>query len=296
MSVVFSQWLLPLALASMMLIMGLSLKPEHFAKLLHSPLHVVLGLALQWLLLPLLAVAWISWLALPPSLALGLVLLAACPGGATSNIISHLSGGDGALSVTLTGIVSLLAPITIPLSVAAQLALLDQSDVAIQLSWWHTAGQLLLITALPLVLGMWLTHRWSMRVNRHLIALNRGALLLFMLLVLAMTLANMARLPELWSQTTLACLGLCISAMLLTRILCHPCSATTRTTLMIEVGIQNAGTAMVLALTLLQRPELALVALFYGILMNAPALLMIARQQWQQASYTHVSTGTEKGF
>ncbi|ASP38977.1 Na(+)-dependent transporter [Bacterioplanes sanyensis] len=296
MHTVISQWILPLALASMMLVMGLSLTLGHFRQVLQRPKEVLLGLSLQWLLLPVLAVAWISWLQLPVALATGLVLLAACPGGATSNIISHLSGGDGALSVTLTAVVSVLAPLLIPLSVNAQLALLDSPQLTMSLPWLQTALPLLLITAVPLMIGMIIAHRWPVWVQRRQESLNRLAFFAFMTLVVWMTITNLERLPQLWSATTLACLGLCVSAMLITRLLSHPCQRATRQTLMVEVGIQNAGTAMVIAASILGQPELALVALFYGILMNGPALLLMLRQQWRQGSYNQHSTWTEKRY
>ncbi len=296
MQAMISQWMLPVALAGMMLVMGLSLTPAHFRQVLQRPGEVAMGLALQWLLLPMLAVGWILWLQLPPMLATGLVILAACPGGATSNIISHLSGGDGALSVTLTAVVSVLAPLLIPLSINLQLSLLQAEPLVLQLPWLKTALPLLLITAVPLLLGMLLAYWQPNWVQRWREALNRLAFALFMALVVWMTAVNLERLPQLWSATALACLGLCASAMLLTRLLTQPWPRRTRQTLMVEVGIQNAGTAMVIAASILGQPQLALVALFYGILMNGPALLLIARQQWQQARYTNGSTWSEKRF
>lgn len=279
-----TQIVLPLALAMMMLVMGLSLRPAHFVAVAREPKLILLGLALQLLLLPALAFLLVLVLSLPATLAIGLVILAACPGGATSNVISHLSGGDASLSVTLTALITILAPLTLPLWVNTQLQWLNLDQLDLYLPWLPTLMPLLLVTVLPLLLGMALAASFPLRVSPALPWLNRLSLLLFMALVIAMAVANSERLPQLWSQATLACLGLCLLAMMSTALIGRLLQLGERRsiTLMVEVGIQNAGTAMLISATILQRPDLALVALFYGILMNLPALLLIGRRMLRQ--------------
>lgn len=285
---VLSQVVLPLALAVMMLVMGLSLRLEHFRRILQQPGLIALGLALQWFLLPLVAVLLIAVLNLAVEVALGLIILAACPGGATSNVISHLSGGDAALSVTLTAIVSLLAPLTLPLWISLMTDVLAMPSLSVALSFKAAALPLLLVTVIPLLTGMMLAARFRDWTERHAPLLNRLSFLLFFALVVALAWVNANRLPELWSTVTLACLGLCLMVMTLSAFLTQAVFSNRRysRTLAIEAGIQNAGTAMLISVTLLQRPELALVALFYGILMNIPALLLIFYSQLRQPVYT----------
>lgn len=287
---VLSQVVLPLALAVMMLVMGLSLRLEHFRRILQQPRLIALGLALQWLLLPLIAVLLIAALALPVEVALGLMILAACPGGATSNVISHLSGGDAALSVTLTAVVSLLAPLTLPLWISLMTDVLAMPSLSVALSFKAAALPLLLVTVIPLLTGMLLAARFRDWAQRHAPWLNRLSFLLFFMLVIALTWVNAERLPQLWSTVTVACLGLCLIVMTLSALLTQTLFAEPRyaRTLAIEAGIQNAGTAIMVSVTLLQRPELAVVALFYGILMNLPALLLIFQSQLQGPVYTDV--------
>lgn len=285
---VLSQIVLPLALAVMMLVMGLSLRLEHFRRILQQPGLIALGLALQWFLLPLVAVLLIAVLNLAVEVALGLIILAACPGGATSNVISHLSGGDAALSVTLTAIVSLLAPLTLPLWISLMTDVLAMPSLSVALSFKAAALPLLLVTVIPLLTGMVLAARFRIWTERHAPLLNRLSFLLFFALVVALAWVNANRLPELWSTVTLACLGLCLMVMTLSAFLTQAVFSNRRysRTLAIEAGIQNAGTAMLISVTLLQRPELALVALFYGILMNIPALFLIFYSQLRQPVYT----------
>ncbi|MCA6061804.1 bile acid:sodium symporter family protein [Thalassolituus sp. ST750PaO-4] len=288
-----TQVALPLALAMMMLVMGLSLRPMHFIAVAREPKLILLGLALQLLLLPALALMLVMMLSLPATLAIGLIILAACPGGATSNIISHLSGGDASLSVTLTALITLLAPLTLPLWVNTQLHWLSLDQLELYLPWLPTLMPLLLVTVVPLLLGMVLAARYPQPVLRALPWFNRLSLLLFIILVIAMAVANSERLPQLWSQATLVCLGLCVLAMAATALISRLLRLSERhtLTLMIEVGIQNAGTAMLISATILQRPDLALVALFYGILMNIPALLLIGRRVLRQPASVVMPAG-----
>ncbi len=288
-----TQVALPLALAMMMLVMGLSLRPVHFIAVAREPKLILLGLALQLLLLPALALMLVMMLSLPATLAIGLIILAACPGGATSNIISHLSGGDASLSVTLTALITLLAPLTLPLWVNTQLHWLSLDQLELYLPWLPTLMPLLLVTVVPLLLGMVLAARYPQPVLRALPWFNRLSLLLFIILVIAMAVANSERLPQLWSQATLVCLGLCVLAMAATALISRLLHLSERhtLTLMIEVGIQNAGTAMLISATILQRPDLALVALFYGILMNIPALLLIGRRVLRQPASVVMPAG-----
>jgi len=290
---VLTQVALPLALAMMMLVMGLSLRPVHFIAVAREPKLILLGLALQLLLLPALALMLVMMLSLPATLAIGLIILAACPGGATSNIISHLSGGDASLSVTLTALITLLAPLTLPLWVNTQLHWLSLDQLELYLPWLPTLMPLLLVTVVPLLLGMVLAARYPQPVLRALPWFNRLSLLLFIILVIAMAVANSERLPQLWSQATLVCLGLCVLAMAATALISRLLRLSERhtLTLMIEVGIQNAGTAMLISATILQRPDLALVALFYGILMNIPALLLIGRRVLRQPASVVMPSG-----
>ncbi len=140
---------------------------------------------------------------------------------------------------------------------------------------------------------MALTARYPQPVLRALPWFNRLSLLLFIILVIAMAVANSERLPQLWSQATLVCLGLCVLAMAVTALISRLLRLSERhtLTLMIEVGIQNAGTAMLISATILQRPDLALVALFYGILMNIPALLLIGRRVLRQPASVVMPAG-----
>jgi BASS family bile acid:Na+ symporter len=272
----------------MMLSIGLSLSLADFKRIFIYPKPVFIGLILQLLALP--AIAWALIIGvqifteLHYSIAAGLIIIAACPSGATSNVISHLSGGNSALSVTLTAINSLIAPFVLPLSLTLQLGFLSATDNHIDLPILKTWLQLILVTLMPLILGMYLSYRFNKQTSIYqaLITKLSGALLI--VLIVFLVFSQWEQLIEQASLVIYLCLLLCSMSLLFSQLICKSLKfdASTRKTLAIEVCIQNAGTGMFIALVVLQQPELALLPLSYGILMNIPALLFIAHGQWQQ--------------
>ncbi|WP_426417692.1 bile acid:sodium symporter family protein [Aestuariirhabdus sp. LZHN29] len=270
--------LLPIALGWIMLCVGLTLSPADFRRVLSTPGQVVTGLILQLLGLPLLALAIVSLLGLSGTVAIGLWLLALAPGGATSNAISQLCGGDAALSITLTAISSLVVPVTLPLLLPLILIGAD-----LQLDYKTAVLQLLVVTVVPVVAGMGVRQIALARVRKLQPLLQRTAFLALLLTVVVIVLANQQVVAYLWSQAALAALLLCVSGMGLGYLVSTRWKnrRALAPTFAVEVGIQNAGTAIFVAAVILQRPELALTPLVYGILMNIPAFALIL---WQQRS------------
>lgn len=269
--------LLPLCLALMMLVVGSSLEPRHFKPLWHRPLATITGLLAQLFLLPILVWVLIVLFNLSGTLAVGLLLIAAAPGGATSNLFSHLARGDVALSVALTALMGLLAPFWMPWAVQLQLGWLGSSAV-FRLPLLQSIAQLLLVTALPLVLGM----LWR-QVARHWIVCHERQLKIFAMLVLllmigALLASNASALSAginpraAMLVIVLASLAL-LAGYLLARL--FRLNEQQARTLCFETGVQNAGIAMLVAFAQLQLPEAGMIALLYGLLMNIPALLAL---------------------
>ena len=217
-----SQWVLPVALALMMFAMGLALTLNDFRRIKIFPRPVILGILLQFLLLPTLAWGMILllglWIDIPQLLAFGILILAACPGGATSNVISHLAGGDGALSISMTAIVSVLMPFIIPISLAYQLSWIAEDPLGIHLPIMKTITQLVLVTALPVILAMCLRYYWPSWVLKIEPSFKKISGLLFLLLVLSLLAVQWPQLKLLGSTVLVLCivmsLSLCVVAML----------------------------------------------------------------------------------
>ncbi|GAX35319.1 bile acid:sodium symporter family protein [Nodularia sp. NIES-3585] len=145
---------LPLALFIIMLGMGLSLTLEDFQRVVIYPQAVVIGLVAQLIMLPIVGFGIASVFPLEPQLAVGVMILAACPGGATSNMMTFLAGGDVALSVTLTAISSLITVFTIPLVVNFSMQTFLGSGTTLQLPFLNTVLQIAVITLIPVSIGM----------------------------------------------------------------------------------------------------------------------------------------------
>jgi BASS family bile acid:Na+ symporter len=282
---ILTQLLLPIVLALMMLAMGLTLTLNDFRRIARYPKAALLGIVLQLLLLPL--IVWclilITQFFIPLSselsqlLFFGLLILAACPGGATSNVISYLAGGDVALSISMTALVSLLVPFVIPFSLAYQFSWLGDDVISLHLPFIKTVMQLLLVTAVPVILGMIVRHYWSSTIIKWEPAVGKVTGLIFICLILALIVVQWPKLQEMGAGVALFCLSLCIISMFITYVVTGVMgfSYKVKKTLAIEVGFQNAGTGMFIAAVLLDRPTLALVPLMYGLVMNLPAFMLI---------------------
>lgn len=292
MSQLLSQLILPLVLAFIMFAMGLGLKPSHFSAIVTAPKLPLLGLALQMLMLPLLALLIIAALQLQGATAAGLFLVSLCPGGATSNLFAYLANGKVALSIALTALSSLLVPVTLPLLFGLYLSQTGDASVHLQLPIATTIKQLFAVTLVPVLVAMTLRHWAPTLVTRLEPWCKRLGTSLMLLLVLALMVTNWSLLQA--PIKAVAVLLLCGVSLLLawfigTRL--SQDSAVGRT-LAVEVGIQNAGTALLVAISLMQQPALAVVPLIYGILMNLPGFGFVAWVRYrdrQSAALTAMS-------
>lgn len=291
-SQLLTQVILPISLALMMLSLGLSLVPNDFRRIFDSPHPALMGIVMQLLLLPIIVAGIIAatqlFMQLTDELILGLVILAACPGGATSNIISHLSGGDGALSISMTAVVSLLIPFILPLSLALQLSIWGER-LTVELPILKTILQLLIVTVIPVLLGMALRWKWSNGIMAMEPKIRKLSTLLFVLLVLSLMYAQWSRLTEMGLSIAVLCLVVCLCSMFAAYLMSiwQKFDSKIVKTLSIEVGIQNAGTGIFIAAVLLNQPSLALVPLMYGLVMNIPAFSLITINLYQSYTQKH---------
>ena len=145
---------LPLALAFIMFALGLGLTGADFLRVLKQPKDFLVGAISQIILLPIIAFILIKIWPISPELAIGVMIIAAAPGGVTSNILTSFAKGDVALSVSLTAIISLLSVITVPFIIITSLNLLDLNNVSKNISLTNMALSMFLIVTLPVILGM----------------------------------------------------------------------------------------------------------------------------------------------
>lgn len=271
------QLILPLALFLMMLGIGITLTGADFGRILQRPGAVLLGLLGQLLLLPLLGWLVVQLFGLPPLAACGLMILSLAPGGVTSNLITLVARGDTALSVTLTAISSLITPFTLPLLTALVLQLLGAGLQLPPFPVLPAMLKLLLVTLLPVALGVGLRARLPRFCQRLEPWVKGAALLFFLFMVVLLVWREQTRLPALLALHAPAVVTLVLVAMGSGFLLAWlgGLDVRGRVTLAVEVGIQNAGTALMVTGALLGSAEMSALVLIYGVLMQLPAAALM---------------------
>lgn len=262
-------YLVPGCLIVIMFGMGLGLRLQDFRQILFFPVAALVGMTGQMVLLPLTALALVSVFPVRPEYAVGAMLLALCPGGALSNLYTYLARGDVALSVTLTSLSGLLTAFTIPPLINWSLIHFMGASTNISLPVGSTILGILLVTIIPVGLGMVVRHR-SLAVASSLGRWVAVANLLFIVLILAGLLVQAG---EQW-MTTLGRVGvltaaLNLAAMLLGYVVGATCRLGRRreVTLVFEIGAQNALLGVTIAVSpfMLGNPEMALVPSTYAL-------------------------------
>lgn len=186
---IITQVILPLILAFIMFSMGLSLVIDDFTRVKKFPKAFFTGAVLQIVSLPLVAIAiakiWTSTTVVDPEVVVGLIVLAACPGGVTSNLFTHLGKGDTALSITLTAIISILSIFTIPLVVNYGYTLFSGSESGSPLPVAKTIAGVFLITTVPVALGMLIRAKKKIFADRFEPLARKIAIVLFVVIIFA---------------------------------------------------------------------------------------------------------------
>lgn len=260
---------LPASLFIIMIGMGLSLTLADFGRVVRFPKAVGIGLFNQLILLPLIGVGFCYLFGLSPMLSAGFMLLAACPGGATSNLISYVAKGDIALSVTLTAISSTVTIFTIPLIVAWALSHFVGQSQDVELPILATMAQIFGITALPVSIGMLVRSRNADFADRMERPMRIASTILFLLILLGIIVADwqtlVDALPVLGPATF--CLNLVTMAIGWAAAKMLGLNLAQSITIAIESGVQNGTLAIVVATSILFLPELSLPAAIYSIAM-----------------------------
>mgnify|MGYP000710294029 CR=1 FL=1 len=268
---VLSQVILPLSLFVIMMGMGLSLSLKDFAAVAKNPKAVVLGLSAQLIVLPLLALLMVTVFTLPPYVAVGFFIIALCPSGTTSNLYSYLAKGDIALSISLTAVVSLITPFTLPIVLSALMTLHLSDSHAIELPILKTIIQLLVITVLPIGIGMIINRRAPEFARQADKPVRVFSVVFLMLIIAGIIIKNIHVIPPYFAMVGLPVLAMNIASMLLGFGLASLArlNMAQRTTIGLEVGIQNGTTALLIALTILQNTEMSMAPTVYSLVMFA---------------------------
>lgn len=265
---------LPVALAIIMLGLGLSLTTADFRRVLTEPRAVAVALAVQVLLLPAIAFALCQLLALPPALSVGVMLLAASPGGTAANLFSHLAHGDVALNVTLTAVNSVLAIVTLPLLLGLSLNFFlgEAHEVGLQ---YGKLVQVVTIVVIPVGIGM------ALRAFRPALAaacarpVRQLSVLMLVLIVALVFTQSQATIRAHLADVGGAMLGFNLLSLAIGYWLPRLIGLGERQCVAIgmEIGVHNSALAITIALSplVLNNPAMAIPATLYS-----PVMLLTA--------------------
>ena len=267
---IITQIFLPISLAIIMFGMGLTLVVSDFGRLFAYPKEVLVGLFNQLVFLPLIGFLIILLFDLNSSMAIGIMILSLCPGGPTSNLITQVARGNIGLSVTLTALASLITVFTIPIILSEAITYFTgETDVVIELPIVQTMLQILLITVIPVSIGMIIRKKneaFALRMERPM---RMASTLLFIIIFLLVMIANKDLIVEAMKEVGLATLLLNLSTMALGYMTAKVfgIKGKSQISITIESGIQNGTLAFVIATTILNNVEMGLPTGAYSIWM-----------------------------
>lgn len=260
---------LPIALFIIMIGIGMTLTFQDFRQVAVYPKGIIVGTVAQILLMPLVAFALASALAVPPAIAVGLVIIAACPGGTTSNLFVLLARGNIALSIVLTVSASLITILTLPLFANVALQFYMGTEENIVLPVWKTIGMLVGIVLFPVAIGMLVRARKPdvARKAESIVSVFGGVVLALLIVVLVYGVRD--QIWELLKQAGPATILLNVVGIFIGLLAGRITGLTQRESLAVavELGVKNGTIALMVTLTLLESSAMSIPAAVYGVLM-----------------------------
>ncbi len=271
------QTLLPLALAFIMFYLGLTLVVADFRQVALRPKALAVGLVGQVLLVPLAGFAVVQLSGLDPVMAVGLMVLAACPSGVSSGLLTHLARGDTALAISLTAVTSLASVLTLPLVVGAAHQYFMASQLAADLPVAAMVKGIFVLTTLPVLLGMVLRWRFAPTVLRVEAGIGKVTTALFVLIVLntfwdqrQVLLDNLPTLGPAVVVLNVLILGGAYALSRMTGLIRRD-----RIAVITECGLKNSALGIVVSLQWLHQPAMSAPSVVYALSMNAFALTFV---------------------
>ena len=239
----------PIALALIMLGLGLGLKVEDFTRVLKNPKDFLVGLICQLIILPIVAYLLIIILKTPIELALGVMIIAAAPGGVTSNVLTKFAKGDVALSISLTAIISLISIISVPLIIFQSASLLGVTNISQEISMTGIALKMALVVTIPVIVGMIIRKFLDNFISSKVSIINKINAVLFLIVFTAIWIEERENIITYLSQAGLIVLILNIAMMFIAYYLAKNFASgiEQRKCIALECGLQNGTLAVFVA-------------------------------------------------
>ena len=239
----------PLALAFIMLGLGLGLSINDFVRVIKTPKDFLVGIVCQLILLPIVAYIIIIILRLPIEIALGLMIIAAAPGGVTSNVLTKFANGDVALSISLTAVVSLISIISVPFIVFTSAEMLEVTNISKDITLIGIAIKMALVVTVPVIIGMTIRSFAENFINSKIKIINNITSLLFVIVFIAIYVEERANILNYITQAGIVVLTLNIVMMVLAFFIAKCCATgiSQRKCIALECGLQNGTLAVFVA-------------------------------------------------
>ena len=269
--------ILPLALAFIMFVLGLGLTGSDFLKVIKQPRDFFVGAFSQIILLPIIAFALVKIWPIAPELAIGVMIIAAAPGGVTSNLLTSFAKGDVALSISLTAIISLLCVITIPFIVLTSVGLLSDTNITQDISLLSMSRDMFLIVTVPVILGMLLRRFASGAAMKFEPIAKKISIVLFVLVLLGAIAAERENVISYFVQAGLITLVLNVVMMVVAYYVAHSLASgkEQKKCITIECGLQNGTLAIFVATSIFGGGMYVIPAATYSLIMFATSLIFV---------------------
>ena len=269
--------ILPLALAFIMFVLGLGLTGADFLRVVKQPRDFFVGAFSQIILLPIIAFIIAMVWPVSPELAIGVMIIAAAPGGVTSNLLTSIAKGDVALSISLTAIISLLCVITIPFIVLTSVELLGGTSLNQDISLLGMARDMFLIVTVPVILGMLLRRLASGMALKFEPVAKKISIVLFVLVLLGAIAAERENVISYFAQAGLITLVLNVVMMVVAYFVAQSLASGTKQKkcITIECGLQNGTLAIFVATSIFGGGMYVIPAATYSLIMFATSLIFV---------------------
>ena len=268
---------LPLALAFIMFALGLGLTGADFLRVLKQPKDFFVGAISQIILLPIIAFILVKIWPISPELAIGVMIIAAAPGGVTSNILTSFARGDVALSISLTAVISLLSVITVPFIIVTSLSLLDSETISQNISLASMAISMFLIVTVPVILGMVFRRFASSAAIKFEPLAKKISIGLFVIVLLGAILAEKDNIVSYFADAGLITLALNVIMMIVAFYVAQLFATgnAQKKCIAIECGLQNGTLAIFVGTTLFGGGAFVIPAATYSLIMFATSLIFV---------------------
>ncbi len=267
----------PIALALIMLGLGLGLTVQDFTRVVKAPKDFLIGLTSQLIILPIVAFILIKFLGTSPEIALGVMIIAAAPGGITSNILTKFANGDVALSISLTAIISIISIITVPLIVFNSANLLGISFASEDINITGTALKMALVVALPVLIGMIIRKFADNFISSRTSIINKITGFLFLIVFIAIWIEERENILNYLTQAGLVVLNLNIVMMAIAYFLAKKFATGIQQVkcISLECGLQNGTLAVFVATEISNEVVYMIPTAAYALIMYVTGFLFI---------------------